>query len=106
MSTLQVKISRNSSPTPAQPAVFSPQALTANAGDNVTWFNGDKQAHWPAPTAANPTEWFAFQIPAGSESRGDLALGPNPVAVTSATNGAVTVFTTQSPAPQAEAVLQ
>jgi len=51
MSTLQVKIIPNSSPTPTQPAVFSPQALTANAGDNVTWFNDDKQAHWPAPTA-------------------------------------------------------
>lgn len=99
MSTQQIRINPNSAPTPNQPGSFCPQAATASAGDNLTWFNADKQAHWPAPSASEKTAWFPYQIPPGSESRGDLALGANVVGVTSATNGAVTTFATLGPAP-------
>ncbi len=33
---------------------FSPQTLTINQGDSVTFVNKDSQAHWPA-TAVHPT---------------------------------------------------
>src|SRR5947207_8471998 len=99
MSTQQIQINPNTPPTPKEPAVFSPQAVSASAGDNLTWFNNDSQDHWPAPSAANKTGWLPYQIPSGSESRGDLALGANSVNVTAATNAPVAVFTTQGPAP-------
>jgi plastocyanin len=99
MSTQQIQINGNTPPTPAQPGVFSPQAVTASAGDNLTWVNNDSQDHWPAPSAANKTGWFQYQIPAGSESRGDVALSANTVTVTAATNADQAVFTTQGPAP-------
>ena len=76
MSTQTIEIKPNPTPTPSQPAVFSPQAAVANAGDTITWHNGDDEAHWPAPSASNPTGWFAYQIPAGATSD-TLALGPN-----------------------------
>jgi plastocyanin len=76
MSTQMIEINPNPTPTPNQPAVFVPQAATANAGDTVTWHNGDTQAHWPAPNASNKTGWFPYQMPAGATSR-TLALGPN-----------------------------
>src|SRR5437879_2616982 len=99
MSTQQIQINPNTPPTPTQPAVFSPQAVTANAGDNLTWVNNDKQDHWPAPSAANPTGWIEFQIPPNSESRGDVALSANTITVTAATNTNPVQFTTQGSAP-------
>lgn len=99
MSTQQVQIKKNPTPTPTQPAVFSPEAAVANVGDNLTWHNADSQDHWPAPSASNKTGWFPYQIPPGSESRGDLALGPNNVTSNAATNANPVVFTTVGPAP-------
>ena len=104
MSTEQIKINPNAPPTQAQPAVFSPKSITVNAGDNLTWFNNDisaGNAHWPAPSANDRTGWFQYQIPPGSESRGDLALGGNLVTVNviAATNANPAVLTTQGPAP-------
>src|SRR5947208_813714 len=99
MSTQQIQINTNTSPTAGQPAVFSPPAVTANAGDNLTWVNNDNQDHWPAPSASNKTGWIEFQIPPGSESRGDLALGANTVTVAAATNASQVVFTTTGAAP-------
>ncbi len=99
MSTQQIKIKTKASPTGSQPGEFSPRAVTANAGDNLTWFNQDSQDHWPAPSAAQKTGWLPYQIPAGSESRGDLALGPNAAYVATATNANPVVFTTRGSAP-------
>jgi plastocyanin len=99
MSTQQIQIKANKSPTPAKPGAFSPQAVTANAGDNLTWVNNDSHAHWPAPSASDKTGWIEFQIPPGSESRGDLALSANIITVTGATNAVQTVFATSGAPP-------
>ncbi len=56
MSTQQIQ--PNSPPTPSQPGKFVPSTVTANAGDNLTWYNTDKQPHWPTPNAANKAAWF------------------------------------------------
>lgn len=50
------------------PAVFSPSPLEANVNDSVFWYNGDKVAHHPAPSAANPKGWLDYQIAPGGES--------------------------------------
>jgi plastocyanin len=76
MSTQTIDIRTNPTPTPGQPAVFSPRAATANDGDTIIWRNSDSQPHWPAPSASNPTGWFQYQIPAGATSD-TLAVGPN-----------------------------
>ena len=94
-----ILIAPNTPPTANEPGKFSPQDVTANAGDNLTWTNNDSNAHWPAPSAANKTGWFQFQIPPGSQSPGTLALGPNTNNVTAATPGSPTVFTTRYGAP-------
>jgi hypothetical protein len=99
MSTQSIKIQKNPTPTPSQPAVFAPKAVVANAGDNLTWHNGDGQDHWPAPSAAHPTDWIQFKIPPNSESRGDVALATNAVSVTAATNANPVVLTFSGPAP-------
>ena len=99
MSTKSVQIQTNPTPTPKQPGEFAPKALVANAGDNVTWHNADSQDHWPAPDKSNPTGWIQFKIPAGGESRGDVALARNPFNVTAATNANPVVVTINGPAP-------
>lgn len=99
MSTLSIQIQKNPNPTPSQPAVFSPKAVVANAGDNLTWHNADNQNHWPAPTAAQPADWIQFQIPPNSESRGDVTLAPNSFSVTAATSANPVVLTFNGPAP-------
>lgn len=99
MSTFSIKIQKNPTPTPNQPAVFNPKAVVANAGDNLTWNNTDDQDHWPAPSAAHPTDWIQFKIPPKSESRGDVALATNAVGVTAATNANPVVLTFNGPAP-------
>jgi plastocyanin len=99
MSTQSIEIKTNPSVAPDQPAVFSPRDAVAYAGDNITWRNTDQADHWPAPSASNPTGFIKYQIPSGSESRGDLALGPNIVNVVTATNAQAVVFTTDGPAP-------
>jgi plastocyanin len=54
---------------PGKPAVFDPNPLTVYANDSVFWFNGDpNNAHWPAPSAANPTGFLAYQIPPNTPS--------------------------------------
>lgn len=62
--------------TPGQPAVFVPAVLTAYANDSVYWSNDDKsQAHWPAPSAANPKAWLDYQIAPDGESS-QISLDP------------------------------
>jgi plastocyanin len=52
-----------------KPAVFSPNPQTVHVNDSVYWYNGDrKEAHWPAPSAANPKAWLDYQIAPGGES--------------------------------------
>lgn len=99
MSTQQIQIQPNTPPTPSQPGKFVPAAVTANAGDDLTWYNGDTQAHWPTPSAANKSAWFRTQIPPGGTSDGQVALGPNAVLVRAATNANPVVFTVLGPAP-------
>ena len=58
------------------PATFDPNPLTAHANDNVFWYNSDQtNAHWPAPSAAQKTGWFDYQIPPGAQSN-QIALPP------------------------------
>ena len=59
-----------------KPAVFDPSPLTVNVNDSVYWSNGDpNQAHWPAPSAANPKGWLDYQIaPNGQSSQ--ISLNP------------------------------
>ena len=58
-----------------KPAVFDPPTLNVNVNDSVYWSNGDKVAHWPAPSAANPKEWLDYQIAPHGESA-QISLGP------------------------------
>ena len=58
-----------------KPAVFDPSPLTVNVNDSVFWYNGDKVAHWPAPSAANPKGWLDYQIAPDGES-GQISLNP------------------------------
>lgn len=61
---------------PGTPAVFDPSPLTACVNDSVFWFNADpNQAHWPAPSAANPKGWLDYQIPPNTESS-QISLNP------------------------------
>lgn len=69
MSLFKIKINA------AQPAVFDPNPLTVNVNDSVFWSNGDKIAHWPAPSAANPKGWLAYQIVPGGQSN-QISLNP------------------------------
>lgn len=57
------------------PAVFDPNPLTAYPNDSVYWSNCDKVAHWPAPSAADPTGWLDYQIAPNSESS-QISLNP------------------------------
>ena len=59
------KITINAGP----PAKFSPNPQVIAANDSVFWFNADQnQAHWPAPSKANPTGYMSYQIPPNSQS--------------------------------------
>ena len=52
-----------------KPAVFDPSPLTVYVNDSVYWYNGDpNNAHWPAPSAANPTGFLPYQVPSGTSS--------------------------------------
>ena len=54
---------------PGTPAVFDPNPQKVCVNDSVFWFNSDpKNAHWPAPSAANPTGFIAYQIPPNTPS--------------------------------------
>jgi plastocyanin len=99
MSTQQIQIQPNPVKSSTQPGVFNPQAIIVNAGDNLTWVNNDKHDHWPAPSADNQTGWFAFQIPPHSPSS-DLALGPNPLNVTTVSNASPASLTVSGTAPE------
>jgi hypothetical protein len=51
------------------PATFNPNPQPVYVNDSVFWFNGDpKNAHWPAPNAADKKAWLDYQIPPNSES--------------------------------------
>jgi len=99
MSTQQIQIQPNTPPTSSQPGKFTPPAATANAGDNITWNNTDRQAHWPTPNTSNKTAWFRTQIEPGETSDGQVSFGPHAVIVTAATNDNPVVFTVKGPAP-------
>jgi plastocyanin len=99
MSTQQIQIQTNTPPNPTRPGKFNPQAAQANAGDDITWFNQDGNAHWPTPNASNRAAWFRTPIAPGEPSDGQVALGSSAVIVTAATNANPVVFTVQGPAP-------
>ncbi len=50
------------------PAVYDPNPQTVFVNDSVFWFNGDQEAHWPAPSAANPKGFIPFQVAPNSSS--------------------------------------
>lgn len=51
------------------PAVFDPNPITVQVNDSVFWYNADQnEAHWPAPSAANPNGWLDYQIAPDGES--------------------------------------
>ena len=51
------------------PAVYNPNPQTVYVNDSVFWFNSDpNEAHWPAPSASNPTGFMANQIPPNTSS--------------------------------------
>src|ERR1041385_287393 len=61
------------------PATFSPNPITVQGDDSVFWYNSDPtKAHWPAPSAAQKTAWFPYQIPpdANSDEVGIPAMDP------------------------------
>jgi plastocyanin len=98
MSTQQIQIQTNQ-PYTLQPGKFNPQAATANAGDNITWFNADTTSHWPTPNASDKSAWFKTEIKPGDPSGGQVALGPNPINVTAASNTNPVVLTVEGTAP-------
>lgn len=61
---------------PGSPATFDPQTQSAQVNDSIYWYNSDKsQAHWPAPSTANPTGFMDYQIAPGSSSS-QISLNP------------------------------
>jgi len=51
------------------PAVYDPTPQIVYVNDSVFWFNGDpNEAHWPAPSASDPTGFMANQIAPNSSS--------------------------------------
>lgn len=60
---------------PGTPAVFDPNPQKVCVNDSVFWFNSDpNNAHWPAPSAADPTGFIAYQIPPNTPS-GQVSFG-------------------------------
>lgn len=53
---------------PGTPATFDPKVQTVYVNDSVFWFNGDSQAHWPAPSFDDKTGFMEFQIPPNNPS--------------------------------------
>jgi hypothetical protein len=52
-----------------KPAVYNPNPQIVYVNDSVFWFNGDpNEAHWPAPSASDPTGFMANQIAPNSSS--------------------------------------
>ena len=59
------KITINAGP----PATFSPNPQVVFVNDSVFWFNSDQyNAHWPAPSKADPKGFIDYQIPPNSQS--------------------------------------
>ena len=59
------KITINAGP----PAKFTPNPQIVFVNDSVFWFNADQtQAHWPAPSKADPKGFMDYQIPPNSQS--------------------------------------
>ena len=51
------------------PAAFDPTPLTVYVNDSVFWYNADpNNAHWPAPSAANPTGYMQYQVTPNASS--------------------------------------
>ena len=51
------------------PATYTPSPQKVCVNDSVFWFNGDpNNAHWPAPSAKDPTGFMAHQIPPNNTS--------------------------------------
>ena len=63
MSLFRIQINAGS------PATYDPNPQTVYVNDSVFWFNGDpNEAHWPAPSASDPTGFMANQIAPNSSS--------------------------------------
>lgn len=51
------------------PATYDPNPQIVYVNDSVFWFNGDpNEAHWPAPSASDPTGFMANQVAPNSSS--------------------------------------
>ena len=54
---------------PGLPAEFNPNPQEVFVNDSVFWFNADPtQAHWPAPSTADPKGFMDYQIPPNTQS--------------------------------------
>src|SRR5581483_5724175 len=95
----QIQIVPNTPPTTSQPGKFSPQAARSFYGDNITWFNGDAQDHWPAPNTTDKNAWVKQVIPPKSPGNGAVAPAPYTNTVSAATSANPAVLTIASPAP-------
>ncbi|GEM_PF-4142183 len=95
----QIKIVPNTPPTQTQPGKFTPQTANSYAGDSITWFNGDSQPHWPAPSVANKTAWVRQEIQPGTPGNGALAPMKNTTTASAATSVSPAVLTVLAPGP-------
>lgn len=51
------------------PATYNPNPQTVYVNDSVYWFNSDpKEAHWPAPSAADPKGFMQYQVTPNASS--------------------------------------
>ena len=51
------------------PAKYDPSPQIVFVNDSAFWFNADPtQAHWPAPSAADPKGFIDFEIPPNTQS--------------------------------------
>jgi plastocyanin len=52
-----------------KPATYAPSPIKVFVNDSVYWYNGDpKEAHWPAPSTADPKGFLQYQIAPNSSS--------------------------------------
>jgi hypothetical protein len=95
----QIQIIPNTPPTASQPGKFSPQAANSFYGDNISWFNGDTNPHWPAPNTTDKNAWVKQVINPGNPGNGSVSPSPYTTTVSAATNANPAVLTVASPVP-------
>ena len=95
----QIQIVPNTPPTAAEPGKFSPQAASSFNGDSITWFNGDSQDHWPAPSAADKSAWVKQVIKPGTPGNGSVSPAPYTTTATAASSANPAVLTVGTPSP-------